>query len=202
VARSENGDVRKDIRPPLARHRLWRHGVRPRLVHGSETVRISGNARPITTKPWREPTIQKALLGSSSRDRSTNIYGAVVAAVNAGWSRQETRNLLSANGCAVAADFAGRVDDHGEKVTEKWFEDHVWPSATKWVKENPVRRQEPDPLLARLSAEVEHLPWPPRSGSSDRAVYIAMIQKATTVGELTFNASQRDLMRGQVWHRA
>ena len=34
IARSENGDVRKDIRPPLAPHRLRRKGVRPRLLYG------------------------------------------------------------------------------------------------------------------------------------------------------------------------
>ena len=77
----------------------------------------------------------------------------------------------------------------------------MWPSATKWVKDHPVRRQEPDPALARLTAEVDELPRPGRSGPSTRALYIAMIEKATAVGELRFNASQRDLMRRSVYSR-
>lgn len=194
AANDDGGDVRVAIRPPLAPHRWHAEGFTPEILHGLDVVLDFARTGAMPDKPWGNAVIETAIKGGRLGSRSQSIYSVALAAVNAGWSVEQTAELLGASGLAVAADYAARSNDHGTAKTEKWFTDHVWSGAEKQVRDHPAIRLEPDPALGPLSAQVEQLAWIGRSGASERAVYIAMIGKATEVGSLEFNCSQRDLM--------
>ena len=194
AANDDGGDVRVAIRPPLAPHRWHAEGITPEILHGLDVVLDFANTAAMPDKPWGNAIIETAIRGEQGRSRSQWINSAAMAAINAGWSAKQMDELLAATGLAICDDYAGRSKDRGTTATKKWFTDHVWVSAAKRVIDYPAKRKEPDPALGPLSAQVEQLAWIGRSGASERAVYIAMIGKATEVGSLEFNCSQRDLM--------
>jgi len=191
MAKADHGDVRPDIRPPLAPHRL---GHLPQVLGGLDTLPGFADSSVGPTRTWGVRGRDTAILGRPEDSRSERIYSVALAAVNAGWSLPEFRDLLSAEGCAVADDFAGRVEDRGPDVTERWLQHQIWSPAQAWVRDHPAKRQERDPVLARLRDEVDHLPWSGLAGASQRALYIAMIDKAEKAGSTEFSCSQRQLM--------
>lgn len=195
AAKEDGADVRVDIRPPLTPHRWRAEGVTPEILQGLDIVVEFANTGALPNKPWGKAIIETAIKGGRPGSRSEAIYAVAMAAVNAGWSADQMSELLAATGLAVSEEYLARSKDRGAETTEKWFTDHVWASAERRVSEHPCRRQNPDPTLGQLSAQVEQLAWAGRTGASDRAVYIAMIGKATEVGSLEFRCSQRDLMQ-------
>jgi hypothetical protein len=195
AAKDDGGDVRIAIRPPLSPHRWHAEGVTPKILHGLDIVLDFARTGAMPDKPWGSAIIEAVVKGDRTRSRSERINSAVMAAVNAGWSATQMDELLAATGLAIFKDYAGRSKDRGAIATEKWLTGHVWASAEKRVREFPAKRQEPASELGALSARVEQLVWTGLSGASERALYIALIGKATEVGSLEFKSSHRDLMQ-------
>jgi len=194
MATADGGDIRSDIRPPLAPHRWHSEGSTPEILHGLDIVLEFARTGALPNRAWGEATIEVAINGRGRGSRSEIIYSVALAAVNAGWSHDQMADLLAASGLAAAGDYAARSKDRGAAPTKKWFTDHIWAAAEERVRAHPAIRQEPDAALGPIACQVEQLAWKGRSGGSDRAVYIAMVGKATEVGSLEFNCAQRDLM--------
>lgn len=199
AAREDEGDIRSTIRPPMAPHRMQALGVRPVILRGLDGLPSASASATPSARSWRPKTIEAAIYGNSAastqtRTRSQVVYSVAMAACNANWSIQEALDFLRAPGSAAARAFAGRCRDRGQEATTRWFTDSVWVSAEEKVRENPARRQDTDPLLNDLSACVERLPWPGRSGPSARAAYIGLLSRARELGTLEIACSHRKLM--------
>ena len=95
LAKADGGDVRPNIRPPLAPHRLYAEGVEARILRGQDPVLAFGRTGELATKSWRT-AIRLAVLkdGSTYQSRSEFIGAAALAAVNAGWTVDEVEDLL------------------------------------------------------------------------------------------------------------
>lgn len=195
AANDDGGDVRIAMRPPLAPHRWHAEGVTPKILLGLDIVLDFASTGAMPDKPWGNAIIELAINGGRSGSRSEAIYAVAMAAVNAGWSATQMDDLLAAKGLAIFEDYVGRSKDRGAIATTKWFTDHVWASAEKRVRDFPAKRQERASELGPLSGQVERLAWTGPAGASERALYIALIGKATEVGSLEFKCSHRDLMQ-------
>lgn len=195
IGRQLGGDVRLSIRPPLAPHRLDADGVRPHLLRPARAEEVltlvhefaPGNA-------WSKTMQDKTFTGVHRyRSRSEFLRAVALAAVNGGWSLEETQAFLAAKCSAAGTAYQGRIKDRGEQETHRWFKKYVWPGAVEKAETSPARRQDPDPLLVELLRQVAQMPWSGRR-SSDHAVYMAILEKATMFGGIDVHASRRELM--------
>lgn len=190
----QGGDIRADIRPPLAPHRWRCEGVRPQILLGEAAVLAFADTGEVTTRPWGLGVLNAALDGSLKyRSRSDHIAAVALAAVNSGWSLEELEEMLAAPGIAVADAYSARASGRGTKATRKWLYEQVWSSAVRRVREHPAKRLELDSSVAQIVARMPSLSWPGRGGPGQWAVYAALVRIATEVNGPVVNASERRL---------
>ena len=191
-ARSMGGDVRRHIRPPLARHRS---GARGELLVPSDPdealARLEGDglAQPLTpitlqrvsaTAPWAE-------------DRSVAISQVATGLANRGWIEEEFELLLDTPGSGAHQMYQDRAADRGSSRTREWAMTQVWRRATAFVRASPARGDQ-DPLhLGVLVSYALSRPWDGRSGPATRAVFLALAKVYERCATMPFNASHREL---------
>lgn len=197
VAKSGGADVRVDMRPPLSPHRWAGRGVFPRLLVGTDVVQAFLVTGELGARRWGERVRRAAIdePGLYYASASELVAATAMAAVNAGWSFDDFKTLLESTGPAVAVKYQERVRRRGTKQTAKWLRDNIWNSAVEKVAEQPAKRQVPLPEVALVIASAETIQWPSRAGSSQRAVYLALLDRCGRAGTLKVKASYRSLMQ-------
>jgi DNA-binding transcriptional ArsR family regulator len=118
-----------------------------------------------------------------------------MAAVNAGWGFEEFQELVLSDGPAIATAYRARLLARGQRATARWLHEQVWERAVEQVRRRPARRQAAPDEIRHLAAAVETLPWPPRGGPSQRAVYLALLDLAAKAGNRTLFASIRTIQQ-------
>ncbi|WGL51600.1 hypothetical protein P5P86_16755 [Nocardioides sp. BP30] len=199
IASHAEGDRRQvrsnATRPPLSPHRS--EDARAELVEPD----------PTTALEWFKSAMPRALDEDTMRllttrdledlrrhhrkpARGVTLYTVACAAVHARWTFDDFRSTLEAShGVAV--------DKYREQPAESRlaYAEKLWTDAAAWVRENP-----PTPsaklaraMLADLGRRISDHAWTARTGTTDRAVYTALIEIATEAARIDPTASVRQL---------
>jgi len=133
-------------------------------------------------------------LGAYGHYPSTSeaVQAVALSAVNAGWGETDFLEVMSNPRFTLAAEaIAKRGDaDHG-KLTS-WLA-RSWIKATDYAEAHPAHDPATVITLERLEAAGRARPWPGRTGSSDRAVYLALLEKAQRASAMDVDCSEREL---------
>jgi DNA-binding MarR family transcriptional regulator len=195
AAKSEGADVRVDIRPPLAPHRWAGRGVAPRILRGGDVLSAFLTTGELGSRRWGE-RVRRATINEPGRYASTSelVAAASMAAVNAGWSFDDFQTLLESTGPSVAQKYQERARRRGAQQTAKWLRKGIWDTAVHKVARQPAKVQAPPPAVLRAIELADSIQWPPRAGSSQRAVYLALLARCERKHALKVKASYRSLM--------
>jgi hypothetical protein len=178
-------EVRSTIRPPLSPHR---RGKPVRLLSPEDPAEAIAALTPRLPKPLAPKWMQFLRHGAPEGQRSEQIQGLALAAVNAGWTfgqlYQELMNPTHHGGAKIQ----NRPD------AERYLE-HCWESAEDLARRRPPVRDRSIvlALIAGMRRRVETWPWPKRAGETYRRVLTAYLTLAERSGKLVFAASVREV---------
>jgi len=145
------------------------------------------------------PRLAQELLAGNSfpryRSRSEHEYALILCLINAGFTRDEILELLKTHpGPGKFQEMYQSEPDAAIVYFNRSYEQALQYSTAN---ESPGR------TVARLAIEgAGSLPWRGRTGSSDRAVFLAHASIAFDAGRITYAASSRELAeRANMTHR-
>jgi len=152
---------------------------------------ILGNQDTVQERgPVGIPRRAKALLQGINlekyRTRSEAEQAILVSLINAGFSFEEILQLFIFHPCAGKfSELRGK----SEKKAMRWLR-FSFEKAKEWAETHESERRQ---IAKSVRDWAEKRAWPGRTGSTDRAVFLAHTQIAYRAGRLTYAASARDL---------
>lgn len=193
-------EMRPSIRPPFTPHRYRDDPlVRPALL-------LPNSVDEAVDRLHRRPQRRGRALGGGAvavlkRDSalvrktgSETIFSLAKGAANAGWTVEEFLVLLTSGTFPICKVFAARCDREGPEDSVAWVRERLWPDAAQVVTATPPRRPEDNPRgRALLAWAIMVEPWPGRTGATDRAVFLALVQKHLRSGANPVDASIREI---------
>lgn len=192
-ARRANGDVRRDIRPPLALHRSGRTRSIP-VLPASFEVALSRLAEGPVLSPLSSASRSVVEVGlAPGADRSTALFRLAVGLARLGWVCDEVLLLLKSPRYAVSADYSAAKRRRNHRG-DGWFEHYIWPRAQHAVRNfnhglsgtlAHVRGHATEQILLRTTDRSTRF--------TDLKVLEAILQCAERVGRLTVGMSVRQI---------
>lgn len=192
-ARRANGDVRRDIRPPLALHRSGRTRSIPVLPASFEAA-LSRLAEGQVLSPLSSASRSVVEVGlAPGADRSTALFKLAVGLARLGWVCDEVLLLLKSPRYAVSADYSAAKRRRNHRG-DGWFEQYIWPRAQRAVRSFKhslsgtlahVRGRATEQILLRTTDRSTRF--------TDLKVLEAILQCAERVGRLTVGMSVRQI---------
>ncbi len=204
-------DVRRDSRPPLSPHRLGLPVALIRPETAQEALAALGSpsvpGQPLDRPRASAATWRRIRWGDSTAESGSEVgfriacglAGRSVPAEQGYWLLLDERNV---GGEALRKRFR----QGGERAARRWWFDHVWPTAEKYVAENPPLTSATDARLAivRLREEADRWKWstvelpggylPSRvTGSSVRRGLEGVLDIASTAGTIRPYIGERHL---------
>lgn len=193
TARQLDGDVRRTIRPPLARHRRDGHSSLQLPADPDEALgRLkSGRGAPLTERTRHRIHVDPG----GDVDKSEMITKVAWGAANKGWSWEEFELLLLTPDTAVHKIFRERCRQRGwsPERARTWALRYVWEPAAAGVEARPASGGDDTPRLDVLLSHDYSAAWEGKAGPTARVVYLALVQIHLRCGVMPFNASQREL---------
>lgn len=191
-ARKLRLDVRRSIRPPLSPHRL---GLPVALIYpGSIEAALAALTAPVGTTPRRElsPHMEELLASGMwrgrYRSRSEMLFALALAALNAGWSRQDYIGAVLESRAGEKLRKRG-ARAGGRYLGETWIkaERHFSPARVVARQASAVE------LVEQVSAAARATDWTGRSGPTDHAVLLAHIAHAADVRHCPYRSDVRTI---------
>lgn len=182
---------RNATRPPYAPHR---HGGRAEIVepgpgtalkwfrsHRPQGVPDRARAALMLLDP-PAPVSKRGVV-----DRGRSIHKAALCLVNARCTQEDLVQLLRSQRTEVTAKYLDLSGDRREDFVEQ-----AWRAACTYVRKNPPKAASRESLDA-LRESVPAMVWSPRTGATDRKVYLVLLDLGTAAATLVVNASVRQL---------
>jgi hypothetical protein len=189
-ARELGFDVRKGharIRPPLSPHP---HGYKVSLVAPES---IDWALRALSARPLAKHWLRLLREGVPAGSRSEATQSFLMAAVNAGKPQAWAWGALLDPRNQLGEKIRELEAIRGTREARRWF-GRSWRHAVDYVRKNPVsRRSEVRSLICDAKAIASAAPFPGRAGTSDRAVLLAHLGIATSIGSRKWSASVRQI---------
>lgn len=132
------------------------------------------------------------------------VWWIAVGAARAGLTVDQLRAELAKPANLGGGAYRRRLTRHATGHADHWLDAYVWPKATQVARKRPTtpadateaRRQ-----LAAIRAAVDAHPWRGIAGTTDRAVLVALLDRAHARGSLTPAMSHRELAEAAPCHR-
>jgi len=185
LAKKDGVDVRpsRDIRPPLAPHRS---GLPVRLLEPATVTEAVAALKSRAARPALSATIQRAFLdgGTHAEDGSKMVASLALGAINAEWTFEDFYQAVFTPDTYVAAYLASKRQTRRDPDAREWLE-HTWDRAETYALKNPARGRTDDGVFQQLREHARTRQWAGRTGSTDQAVYLALLDQAERAGTLT-----------------
>ena len=189
-ARARELTARKTMRPPGSPHRFLGRGAE--LVGAVEFLAAvnAERAERLTDDNRRQAGYWlQTLRTGKHHNRKDNSGSQAVrlitqGAIRAGWTLEQLQDALNDPDNAGGAAYRNR-GGKGAKRADKWLREHEWKPAKAKVAEH---RDSTDPsedvqtFLAEMRAAVDRARMPGKAGATDRAVVMALLDRAEAKG--------------------
>ncbi len=136
--------------------------------------------------------------GWRGKDRSASamVWHLCIAAARDGLTVDAVAELLADPHNAGGHGYRERLDRPGKRHADHWLRHHVWPSATKAAERRPpADATEARARLTEHATAVDAAPWPGVAGATDRAILVALLDRACALGTLTPTLSHRGIAK-------
>lgn len=135
---------------------------------------------------------------------STMVWQVCIGAIRAGNDLETVRGWLADEKNKGGSGYRRRLTRNAKSHADYWLDHYVWPKAVLAARRRPntpADAAEARHQLDTIRAAVDAYPWTGIGGTTDRAVLVALLDRAHARGSLTPTMSHRELAEAAPCHR-